>query len=332
MLQVLSTGMLKNTEIKQSILLADKKSQYDELAKRILGSKMVIAHLLSNMLEEFRGIPVDEIISLIEGEPYVGIVPVEPGFTNAMSVSGERLIGFNTENTEINEGMCRFDIVFYIRRKTGLQKMILNIEAQMSEPKEYPLINRGIFYCCRLVSSQKERNFSNMNYDDLLPVTSIWIVMNSKENCLSHVQLKEDILFGTKSWDGLYDAINLYMIGLGRNVPEKEERKTLHRFLGTLFSETMSKEDKLKILETEFGITMNEKMRGEVSQMCNLSEYFIQRGIEQGIERGIEQGIERGIEQGIAIEKKRTKDLLAEKDALINQMKDQLSELKNMQL
>lgn len=156
--------------------------------------------------------------------------------------------------------------------------------------------------------------------------------MNSKENCLSHVQLKEDILFGTKSWDGLYDAINLYMIGLGRNVPEKEERKTLHRFLGTLFSETMSKEDKLKILETEFGITMNEKMRGEVSQMCNLSEYFIQRGIEQGIERGIEQGIERGIEQGIAIEKKRTKDLLAEKDALINQMKDQLSELKNMQL
>ena len=47
----------------------------------------------------------------------------------------------------------------------------------------------------------------------------------------------------------------------------------------------MSKEDKLKILETEFGITMNEKMRGEVSQMCNLSEYFIQRGIEQGIEQ-----------------------------------------------
>ena len=58
----------------------------------------------------------------------------------------------------------------------------------------------------------------------------------------------------------------------------------------------------------------------------------IKQGLKQGIEKGIKQGIEQGIEQGIAIERKRTKDLLAEKDALINQMKDQLSELKKLQL
>lgn len=53
--------MLKNTETKQTILLADKKSRYDEMAKRILGSKIVTAYLLSYTLEEFRGVPVDEI-------------------------------------------------------------------------------------------------------------------------------------------------------------------------------------------------------------------------------------------------------------------------------
>ena len=43
----------------------------------------------------------------------IGTVPVEPGLTNAVSEkNGERLVGFNTENGEVNEGLIRFDIVF----------------------------------------------------------------------------------------------------------------------------------------------------------------------------------------------------------------------------
>ena len=32
----------------------------------------------------------------------------------------ERVVGMNTENTEINEGTINFDIVFYVRMKDGL--------------------------------------------------------------------------------------------------------------------------------------------------------------------------------------------------------------------
>ena len=308
--------MSRDTETKRVVLLTDKKCKYDDMAKRILGTKIVIAHILVNTLDEFGEMLPEDVVSLIEGEPYVGVVPIDLGLTNAViEESGERIIGFNTESVEVNEGICRFDIVFYIRRKSGLQKMIINIEAQMSETEEYHLVNRGIFYCCRLISSQKGRNFTHMDYDAILPVYSIWIVMNCKDNCFSHIHLKEDELYGDINWEGLYDAINLFMIGLGQDVPKREEDKKLHRLLGTLFSETMTSEEKLQILEMEYGIPMDYEMREEVSEMCNLSEYFIQRGIE------------RGIEQGIATERERSETLLAEKDAIIEKLKGQLEKL-----
>ena len=44
----------------------------------------------------------------------ISMVPVEPGLTNAASEkNGERLVGFNTENDEINEGLVRFDLGSY---------------------------------------------------------------------------------------------------------------------------------------------------------------------------------------------------------------------------
>ena len=44
----------------------------------------------------------------------------------------------------------------------------MNIEAQKDEPTEYKILNRAIFYVSRLISSQKERDFVNTNYDDII--------------------------------------------------------------------------------------------------------------------------------------------------------------------
>lgn len=79
--------------------------------------------------------------------------------------SAKRLIGFNGENTEINEGLVRFDIIFYVRMTDGLSQIIINVEAQKSEPTEYDILNRAIFYVSRMISSQKERDFENSNYN-----------------------------------------------------------------------------------------------------------------------------------------------------------------------
>lgn len=136
-----------NTELKSAVMATDRDAQYDNSAKR-----------------------------LIEGLPYISAVPVEPGLTNAVHFqNGQRLVGFNTENQELNEGLVCFDIVFYVRMKDGLSQIIINVEAQKDEPGEYEILNRAVFYVSRLISSQKERDFENSSYDDIKCVYSIWI-------------------------------------------------------------------------------------------------------------------------------------------------------------
>ena len=121
------------------------------------------------------------VVSYIEVTPYISSIPVEPGLSNDVTEeNGNRIVGLNSENEELNEGMIRFDIVFYVRMRDGLSQIIVNLEAQKSEPEKYDILNRAIFYVSRLVSSQKERYFVNSNYDDIKRVYSIWVCMNMR--------------------------------------------------------------------------------------------------------------------------------------------------------
>ena len=130
----------------------------------------------SSLPEKFKGMDPLEVAALIEGIPYISTVPVELGLTNAVHFqNGKRIVGFNTENQELNEGLVRFDIVFYVRMKDGLSQLIINVEALKDEPGEYEILNRAVFYVSRLISSQKERDFENSSYDDIKCVYSIWI-------------------------------------------------------------------------------------------------------------------------------------------------------------
>ena len=129
-----------NTDLTNTVSAADKKAQYDEHAKHLLSQKIILAHILVNTIDEFKGMKPEDVVSYIEGEPYIGVVPAEPGLTNISNPSdnkGDRIVGLNTENSEIDEGMIRFDIIFYIRTKNGLSQIIVNIEIQEDEPTEY---------------------------------------------------------------------------------------------------------------------------------------------------------------------------------------------------
>ncbi len=105
-----------------------QKAQYDASAKRLLGQKIILAHILIRIVDEFKGMDAETVASLIEGEPYISQVPVEPGLTNKEMVdagTGERIVGLNTESSEIDEGKVYFDIIFYVRMRDGLAKMII---------------------------------------------------------------------------------------------------------------------------------------------------------------------------------------------------------------
>ena len=272
-----------NAELKNAIKATDSKAEYDTSAKRLLGQKSILAHILVKTVDEFKGMDPKKVVDSIEGTPHIGTVPVEPGLTNAVSEkNGERLVGFNTENGEVNEGLIRFDIVFYVRMKDGLSQIIINVEAQKDEPNGYEILNRAIFYVSRLISSQKERDFENSSYDDIKRVYSIWICMNMKENTMSYVHLTKEDLIGSYEWKGNLDLLNIIMIGLANKLPEHDETYELHRLLGALLSQDLTVDEKLNIIGNEYDIPIEENFRKDVSVMCNLSQGIEEKGIAIG--------------------------------------------------
>ena len=269
-----------NTEIANAVNAAGDKAQYDTHVKRLLAQKSILAHILVKTVDEFKGMKPEDVVKYIEGEPSISVVPVEPGLANMekTDAAGQRIVGLNTENAEINEGLVRFDIIFYVRMpsvddtKNGLSQIIVNIEAQKDEPTEYKILNRAIFYVSRLISSQKERDFVNTNYDDIKQVFSIWICMNMDDNSLSHIHLTKDEMLKPCTWKGNLDLLNIVLIGITNEIPEHDEKYEMHRLIGALLSSELKEQEKLDIIEHEYNIPISQEFREDVSIMCNLSQ------------------------------------------------------------
>ena len=101
-------------DIKKSISATDKDAQYDEKAKNLLGHKIILAHILVKTIDEFKGMNPKDVVQYIEGKPYISRVPVDAGSTNVeKEQNGEKVIGLNTENSELNEGIAETIVKMY---------------------------------------------------------------------------------------------------------------------------------------------------------------------------------------------------------------------------
>ena len=286
-----------NTEIANAVNAAGDKAQYDTRVKRLLAQKSILAHILVKTIDEFKGMKPEDVVKYIEGEPSISVVPVEPGLANMekTDAAGQRIVGLNTENAEINEGLVRFDIIFYVRMKNGLSQIIVNIEAQKDEPTEYKILNRAIFYVSRLISSQKERDFVNTNYDDIKQVFSIWICMNMDDNSLSHIHLTKDDMLKPCNWKGNLDLLNIVLIGITNEIPEHDKKYEMHRLIGALLSSELKEQEKLDIIEHEYNIPISQEFREDVRIMCNLSTGIEERATERATKKATEKTSEKFI-------------------------------------
>ena len=299
-----------NTEIANAVNAAGDKAQYDTRVKRLLAQKSILAHILVKIVDEFKGMKPEDVVKYIEGEPSISVVPVEPGLANMekTDATGQRIVGLNTENAEINEGLVRFDIIFYVRmpsivgRKNGLSQIIVNIEAQKDEPTEYKILNRAIFYVSRLISSQKERDFVNTNYDDIKQVFSIWICMNMDDNSLSHIHLTKDEMLKPCNWKGNLDLLNIVLIGITNEIPEHDEKYEMHRLIGALLSSELKEQEKLDIIEHEYNIPISQEFREDVRIMCNLSTGIEERATEKATEKTSEKFILNMYKKGYTLD------------------------------
>ncbi len=283
-------------ELETSIIITKEHSEYDECAKRLLSHKKVLARILTGVIEAFKDMDPDNVIPYIEGEPLVSKVPLNPGLTN--NTKDKKIIGMNTEDTEVNEGLVRFDIIFYVRLPQGLSKVIINIEVQMRDPSAYHIINRAIFYTSRMISSQKGREFTDYHYDDIKPVYSIWICMHTGKSCTNVIRLSNTALLGNRMWKGNLGLFNIVLIGLPKHLPNKGEEYKLHRFLTGLLSNDLSVDEKMEVM-AENGLENDRRLKERVATMCNLSEGVFLDGFAKGRREGRNEGRNEMIAQMI---------------------------------
>ena len=296
---------------KRELYGAGLNAAYDGHAKRLLAQKIVLAHILVNAVSEFAGMEPEEVVFLIENEPEVSAVPVNPGEARKESEnrkeSGSRMPAIGGRNTESQipyEGKITYDIHFFAWApgKEEKLKIILDVEAQKNFYPGYHIVSRGIFYTSRMLSAQLDTEFEIPNYDEIKKVYSIWICLNSPErvgSTITEFSMNRKDLVGTSGDLGRYDLLSVIIIGLPKELAKKTEGTELHRFLGTIFSSRLSAEEKKKILSSEYKIPMESELERRIHIMCNLSEAIAEEGMEEGIKKGMEKGIEKGMEKGI---------------------------------
>ena len=57
-----------DASIKGTVRASDKDAQYDEKARKLLGHKIILAYILVNTIEEFRGMNPKEVVNHMEKE------------------------------------------------------------------------------------------------------------------------------------------------------------------------------------------------------------------------------------------------------------------------
>ena len=131
-----------NAELKKSMKVAGDEARYDAYAKRLLSEKIVLAHILVKVVDEFRGMKPQEVVRYIEGDVRIGDVPVDPGLTNASVEVQENavIIGLSDELPEHNEtyDLHRFLGVLLSNNLDYYEKVeIMEKEYELELPEEW---------------------------------------------------------------------------------------------------------------------------------------------------------------------------------------------------
>ena len=296
--------VILDTKLKADIETTQANPKKDAACKKLLSHKVFLAWILKSCLAEYRDYPIKDIIEkYIEGEPWINAVPVDADETNpALTKTNPVIKGGRNEDTSQNEGKAIYDIMFYAIKPGTFNKdnerirLIINIEPQYDWNLPYPLLSRAVYYTSRMISSQKGRDFVDMEYDKVLKVASIWVCTNTPKNVqnnINYYEMNEHHLLGnlTMPRNG-YDLQTIALICLGE--PNEDNAGTLLELLEILLSAKLEVDDKEKLLKDKFDIAMTDEMKEEAQIMGSYGLGMLEQGKREGIDIGIEKGIEKG--------------------------------------
>lgn len=240
---------------------------------------------------------------------------MDAGLSNAL-----RITGGNTEDNVPGEGKIVYDIRFSV--KNGM-KFLINVEAQRSsDPRKigYPLENRMMFYVARMVSAQKNTEFSHSDYGGLKPVVSIFICMDegSGECEITEIGLNADTILGKPGRNYNTNLMRGIIIRLRDDENLEKTGNGLIDLLEILLSQKDA--DKKKEELEEYGFRMTEELEGRISDMCNLSLNIKEKGMKEERHNAIKRMIQNGYtkEQILSLGYMEPEYEAAEKDLLVH--------------
>ena len=277
---------MEDTNLAQAISATnDSGSTYDTNIKFLLADKQILSWILKYTLDEFKDMDVLDIRNCIGNDIDVDTKSVEPGLSNL-----GRIKGTLTEDSVPGEGTIYYDIRFTAYCRDTEMKILVNLEAQMTSDANklgYHLENRIIFYLARMISAQKQTEFFHSDFDDLKPVRSIWICMDSDvmEDSIEEIGFESGLAYGNTKNRHKTDLIKGIIVNIRNEAADTLETtpKSGNRLIAML-EEILSKKtvvEKKQILTDEYGMIMTEELEGRMQNMCNLSELVKESAVKQ---------------------------------------------------
>lgn len=289
------------------------KVNLDAGCKSLLGCTPVAAFIAKNCIPEFHDMALDKIqeyiiykkaksemtpVELVEIQKS-NIPPVEIS-CHAVDDLPDKLNEKNVESKSVNEGTIYYDVLFDIGLPGGkANRVIVDIEAQNEYNPGYAILNRGSFYCGRMVSAQKESVFHNSDYDKLQKVYSIWLCINPEADVrgvcntysMTETCLAKEFHFPKEQYDNFCIVLAC--------LQDTESDNNMVRLFSTIFSNNTPVEKKLQ-LATECGLPVTTDVEEGIHQMCNYSDYVEQQGVEKGLAKGRAEGHLESLSESVA--------------------------------
>ena len=263
----------------------------DKTIKKILSNKPILTRIIAEVVDECKGMSFDEIERSIEGPIDIEKIPLDPGLTN-MVIEG------NTQEDFVpNEGMIVYDIRTYLRvpsNEVVTIKILIDVEAQKDEHPGYDIQTRAVFYCCRMISSKLDKEFTvhtddPKKYDNIKNVYSIWICPETSQkraNTIAKYSMQKEMLVGKSVDDCRYDLMTAIIINLSKTHNCEDCDNELIRMLTYLFDETKDADEKIDNLKNNYNIPINTELETEVEKMCTYTEKIKTESKEEGIAKG----------------------------------------------
>lgn len=307
---------MADTNLAQAVEATHDSSSYDTNVKFLLADKQILSRILKYAVQEFKGMPIEDIMASIGEDIEIGTKPLDAGLSNMGRINVS-----STEDNIPGEGKIFFDIRFTAYHKEMEMKFLINLEAQKSsEPAKlgYHLENRIIFYLARMISAQKQTEFFHSDYDNLKKVRSIWICMDNSEDgdSIEEINLGRNTVFGNKVNPYDVDLMRGIIINVrsGNNI--NDSQNALISMLEKLLSQT-SVGEKKRILTEEYGMIMTTELEGRIQTMCNLSENIKEQSIKTERLNAIERMIKAGAKKEQIISFGYTEEEFAEAESFL---------------